>query len=70
MIASPCKNCPNRHLPKEICLASCKILCQLQTMNAVNRRECCEAVDYADDNRYRVASPSVTSSDFTAAIGI
>ena len=55
MIQSPCHNCPNRHKDKRHCMASCVLLDRVQ-MFQVGRQEPTNstAVNYADDNRYRL----------------
>jgi hypothetical protein len=57
MTRSPCLNCPNRHLDKNLCLESCDLLNRLQTFEALHReRASCSAVDAADEGRYRITT--------------
>lgn len=53
MISSPCKDCPNRHLPKDKCLSNCEILQTIQELQLSVRQEnggC--GIDYAEEGRY------------------
>jgi hypothetical protein len=57
MIQSPCRNCPNRYKDKRICMESCVLLHRVQTFHAGRRDPTIyTAVNYADDNRYRLAT--------------
>ena len=58
MIRSPCRNCPNRQMDKNICTLSCDLLDKLQTI-AAGRMEprVYAAVDAADEGRYQLMAP-------------
>ena len=61
MIQSPCRHCPNRFKAKRLCMDSCILLQQVQSL-AVARREPepYSAVNMADDNRYRLMNATET----------
>ena len=55
MTRSPCLNCPNRHLDKNLCLESCNLLNRLQIFETQHREHAaCSAVDAADEGRYQI----------------
>lgn len=58
MISSPCKNCKNKHLPKDECLKTCQLIQNIQGMQ-LSRRESnvYTAVDFTEDSRFQIASP-------------
>jgi hypothetical protein len=57
MIQSPCRNCPNRYKDKRLCMESCVLLHRVQAFHAGRREPSIyTAVNYADDNRYRLAT--------------
>jgi hypothetical protein len=57
MIQSPCRNCPNRYKDKRLCMESCVLLHRVQAFHAGRRDPSIyTAVNYADDNRYRLAT--------------
>lgn len=61
MIQSPCRNCPKRHLDKNVCGMSCKLLGKIQAADAARLEpQAYQAFDAADENRYQV----LTSFDF------
>ena len=48
MISSPCKNCENKNLPKEICSVNCQILKELQNLQrSVANEFFTPAIDYS-----------------------
>ena len=55
MISSPCRNCENKDMPKDECLETCRKLDEIHRLQ-FSRREIsiCQAVDYADDNRFLI----------------
>jgi len=55
MISSPCKNCPNRHLPKDICSKNCKLLHSVQEFQ-ISSRESGDspAIDYCEETRFSI----------------
>ncbi|MCJ8499691.1 hypothetical protein [Desulfatitalea alkaliphila] len=58
MISSPCKDCPNRYMPKDECLKTCTMLQNIQSMQ-LSRRESnvYMAVDFSEESRFQIASP-------------
>ena len=56
MIQSPCRNCPNRYKDKRYCMESCVLLHRVQMFQAGRQEPSYKAVNYADDNRYRLVS--------------
>jgi len=57
MIQSPCRNCPNRYKDKRHCMESCVLLHRVQAFHAGRREPSIyTAVNYADDNRYRLTT--------------
>ena len=55
MIQSPCRNCPNRHMDKNICALTCKLLGRIQAAEAARfEPQAYQALDAADENRYQV----------------
>ncbi len=60
MIASPCKDCPKKHLPKDECLKTCQLLQSVQGMQlARNESPVYTAVDFTEESRFRIATPMV-----------
>ena len=55
MISSPCRNCENKYMPKDECVETCHKLDEIRRLQ-FSRREIsvCQAVDYADDNRFLI----------------
>jgi len=60
MISSPCRNCENKHMPKDECVDTCRKLDEIRRLQ-FSRREIsiCQAVDYADDNRFLIGHVEV-----------
>ncbi len=55
MIASPCRNCPYRNLPKDKCAKKCKLLqAVLEAHMKETGNHVCQAIDYADSTRFVV----------------
>lgn len=55
MISSPCLNCENKHLPKDRCLANCKILGKVQDFQvSVRAVGASPGIDYSEEDRYAV----------------
>ena len=55
MIQSPCRNCPNRDMDKNICALSCKLISRLQMFEASNMaRASYTAIDSCDPERYQL----------------
>ena len=61
MIASPCKNCSRKNLPKEKCIRTCQILKTIQEMNSSDEQlnDGC-GIDYTEEYGYNFP-PSLTS---------
>ena len=55
MISSPCRDCENKHMPKDECLETCRKLEEIRRLQ-FSRREIstCQAMDYSDDNRFLI----------------
>lgn len=54
MIASPCKTCPNRHMPKDECLLDCEKIQKLQLRYLNMPSPIYSAVDSADSGRFHL----------------
>jgi len=58
MIASPCKDCKNRNLPKDECLKTCELIKNIQGMQLARReRNVYMAVDFSEESRFQISSP-------------
>ena len=67
MIQSPCRNCPNRYKDKRHCMESCDLLHRVQMFQAGRQDSSYMAVNYADDNRYRlVTAHNIRPSDISS----
>jgi hypothetical protein len=67
MIQSPCRNCPNRYKDKRHCMESCVLLHRVQMFQAGRQEPAYTAVNYADDNRYRlVTAHDIRLSDISS----
>jgi hypothetical protein len=55
MISSPCRQCDKKYQSKDECIDTCRKLAEIRRMQ-FSRREIsvCQAVDYADDNRFLI----------------
>lgn len=55
MVASPCKNCPKKNLPKERCIKDCQILKAIQEMDLSSEtlNEGC-GIDYTLEYGYHI----------------
>ena len=63
MTLSPCRDCPNRHLDKNICMPTCERLHRIQAYHAgCMAPPLFSAVDIADEGRYGLAGVSDTRS--------
>ena len=56
MIQSPCRNCPNRYKDKRHCMEYCVLLHRVQMFQVGRQEPSYTAVNYADDNRYRLVT--------------
>jgi hypothetical protein len=54
MIASPCKTCPKRHLPKDDCILTCEKIQKLQQRYLNMPSPVYSAVDSADSERFQL----------------
>lgn len=55
MIQSPCCNCPNRNMDKNICMLSCSLIDKIQRIDASRiNRPFFSAVDSEDSDRYHL----------------
>lgn len=57
MIASPCKTCENRYLPKDICSVNCEKIRLLQGFLKTVASDPYMAVDCTDSSRYTLSIP-------------
>jgi hypothetical protein len=71
MIQSPCRNCPNRYKDKRHCIESCALLHRVQ-MFQIGRQDPSNytAVNFADDNRYRLATAHDIRRSDIGSIGL
>ncbi|MDY6843084.1 MAG: hypothetical protein SVW57_03200 [Thermodesulfobacteriota bacterium] len=59
MISSPCIHCSNKNQPKDKCVKFCEILNAVQDHLITARRDIASpAVDYTDENRFSVSTPT------------
>ena len=57
MTLSPCRNCPNRHMDKNVCMQTCELLSRVQSYQAgCMAPPLFSAVDIADDGRYHLVT--------------
>lgn len=57
MTLSPCRNCPNRYMDKNLCMQTCELLNRVQCYQAgCMAPPLFSAVDIADHDRYRIAT--------------
>jgi len=55
MISSPCKNCPKKNLPKDICLKDCRLLKIMQNLQISTEGRCASVgIDYTEETRYTI----------------
>jgi len=55
MICSPCRECENKHKPKDDCVDSCNRLREIRRIQFSSREfSICHAIDYADDDRFLI----------------
>jgi hypothetical protein len=57
MITSPCKNCENLCMPKDVCLPNCEKIKNLQLFQLSTVVDPYTAVDSSDSGRYRLCLP-------------
>lgn len=64
MIASPCKNCPNKNLPKEKCIKDCQMLSAIQELESSSETlyEGC-GIDYTEEYGFSIP-PSLGSKPY------
>ena len=66
MTLSPCRNCPNRHMDKNVCMRTCELLNRVQAYQAgCMAPPLFSAVDFTDEGRYGV----VTALDVRSSTG-
>ena len=68
MIKSPCRNCPNRYKDKCHCMETCVLLHRVQMLQVgLQQPSIYTAINYADDNRYRLMTPhDIRRSDISS----
>jgi hypothetical protein len=64
MITSPCKNCENLYMPKDVCSIDCDKLKNIQLFQLSMAASPYSAVDSSDGSRYRLRLPVSTSTGF------
>lgn len=57
MITSPCKNCENLYMPKDVCSQNCEQLKNIQLLQLAMADGPYRAVDSSDSGRYRLCLP-------------
>lgn len=66
MIASPCKRCPLRNQPKDLCIKNCHRLQAVQelyvSLKEGGESEITSAIDYADEGRFSISSLTAVRS--------
>ncbi|MBW1840956.1 MAG: hypothetical protein JRI75_04095 [Deltaproteobacteria bacterium] len=56
MISSPCKNCPRRRLPKEVCAKDCQLLQAVQDRQRTSANSSfLSGIDYTEESRYSIS---------------
>jgi hypothetical protein len=63
MITSPCKNCENIYMPKDICSPNCEKIKNLQLFQLSRVDGPYMAVDSSDSARYRLCLPISAAVD-------
>lgn len=67
MIASPCRDCPNRWLPKDDCLKSCEILAAVQRYGTRvlpgRRRYESGGIEFTDEYRVALKSAGMSAAE-------
>lgn len=63
MITSPCKNCKNLSLPKDVCSKNCKIIFELQMFQLATSDGPCMAVDSSGSDRHSIRLPVSAIAD-------
>ncbi len=64
MISSPCKECPNKHFPKDRCLNTCSKIHDIQAMQlSIGERDLCTTIDFSDTTFFCMESPFVNDSN-------
>jgi hypothetical protein len=65
MISSPCRECPKRNLPKNLCLHTCKLIQGLQDIQLTAREnDVRTALDYTEQSYFRFMPTSTRHSHY------
>ena len=68
MIASPCRNCPDRDFPKNQCLRTCPVIRRLQGMQlAGDWEDVRTARDYSEVSLFNICPPDGRFSEYAYA---
>ena len=58
MISSPCRECPKRNLPKNLCLRTCKLVQRMQDIQLTGRQnDVRTALDFTERSHFRLMPP-------------